>query len=217
MAHAPLTEILVASHNAGKIAEIRDLFGPLGVAVTSAAELNLPEPEETGDTFEANAATKALAAATASGKIALSDDSGLIVDALDGAPGVYTADWATLPDGSRDFAVAMQKVEDALQARGALTEAKRTGRFVSMLCLATPDGDVSFYRGEADGVMVWPPRGTSGFGYDPVFRPDGHTRTFGEMTAEEKHGWKPGQATATSHRARAFKLFAEQRLGVPVT
>lgn len=212
-----LTEILVASHNAGKIAEIRDLFGPLGVTVTSAAELGLPEPEETGDTFEANAATKALAAAKASGKVALSDDSGLVVDALNGAPGVYTADWATLPDGGRDFAVAMQKVEDALQARGVTEESRRTGRFVSVLCLATPDGETSFYRGEADGVLVWPPRGTSGFGYDPVFRPDGHERTFGEMTAEEKHGWKPGQATALSHRARAFKLFAEQRLGLPAT
>ncbi|WP_422372345.1 RdgB/HAM1 family non-canonical purine NTP pyrophosphatase [Hoeflea sp.] len=212
-----LTEILVASHNAGKIAEIRDLFGPLGVSVTSAAELNLAEPEETGDTFEANAATKALAAAKASGKVALSDDSGLVVDALDGAPGVYTADWATLPDGRRDFAIAMQKVEDALRARGVTDEAQRTGRFVSVLCLATPEGDTSFYRGEADGVLVWPPRGTSGFGYDPVFRPDGHERTFGEMTAEEKHGWRPGQATALSHRARAFKLFAEKRLGVAAT
>ncbi|MEQ8482134.1 MAG: RdgB/HAM1 family non-canonical purine NTP pyrophosphatase [Hoeflea sp.] len=212
-----LTEILVASHNAGKIAEIRDLFEPLGVSVTSAAELDLAEPEETGDTFEANAATKALAAAKASGKIALSDDSGLVVDALDGAPGVYTADWATLPDGARDFAVAMQKVEDALQARGVTDESRRTGRFVSVLCLATPEGETSFYRGEADGVLVWPPRGTSGFGYDPVFRPDGHDRTFGEMTAEEKHGWRPGQATALSHRARAFKLFAEQCLGVAAT
>lgn len=212
-----LTEILVASHNAGKIAEIRDLFEPLGVSVTSAAELNLAEPEETGDTFEANAATKALAAAKASGKVALSDDSGLVVDALDGAPGVYTADWATLPDGRRDFAIAMQKVEDALRARGVTDEAQRTGRFVSVLCLATPEGDTSFYRGEADGVLVWPPRGTSGFGYDPVFRPDGHERTFGEMTAEEKHGWRPGQATALSHRARAFKLFAEKRLGVAAT
>ncbi|WP_420406701.1 RdgB/HAM1 family non-canonical purine NTP pyrophosphatase [Hoeflea sp.] len=212
-----LTEILVASHNAGKIAEIRDLFGPLGVSVTSAAELGLDEPEETGDTFEANAATKALAAAKASGKVALSDDSGLVVDALDGAPGVYTADWATLPDGSRDFAIAMQKVEDALQARGAIEASQRTGRFVSVLCLATPEGETSFYRGEADGVLVWPPRGTSGFGYDPVFRPDGHDRTFGEMTAEEKHGWRPGQATALSHRARAFKLFAEKRLGVAAT
>ncbi|MCY0149538.1 RdgB/HAM1 family non-canonical purine NTP pyrophosphatase [Hoeflea sp. G2-23] len=217
MAHAPLSEILVASRNAGKIAEIRDLFGPLGVSVTSAAELGLSEPEETGDTFEANAATKALASARASGKMALSDDSGLVVDALDGAPGVYTADWATMADGTRDFAAAMQKVEDALQARGITTDAERTGRFVSVLCLATPEGEVSFYRGEAPGVLVWPPRGNSGFGYDPVFRPDGHERTFGEMTAEEKHGWKPGQSQALSHRARAFKLFAEQCLGVPAT
>jgi XTP/dITP diphosphohydrolase len=217
MRNAFLTEILVASHNAGKIAEIRDLFGPLGVNVSSAAELGLPEPEETGDTFEANAATKALAAAKASGKIALSDDSGLVVDALDGAPGVYTADWATLPGGGRDFMIAMQKVEDALKARGADTDAERTGRFVSVLCLATPEGEISFYRGEAEGVLVWPPRGTSGFGYDPVFRPKGHNRTFGEMSAEEKHGWKPGQSEALSHRARAFKLFAEQRLGVAAT
>jgi XTP/dITP diphosphohydrolase len=217
MAHAPLSEILVASHNAGKIAEIRDLFGPLGVSVTSAAELGLAEPEETGDTFEANAATKALASARASGKIALSDDSGLEVDGLDGAPGVYTADWATMADGTRDFAVAMQKVEDALQARGIVTDTGRSGRFVSVLCLATPEGEVSFYRGEAPGTLVWPPRGTSGFGYDPMFRPDGHDRTFGEMTAEEKHGWKPGQSQALSHRARAFKLFAEQCLGVPAT
>lgn len=217
MTQASLTEILVASHNEGKIREIRDLFGPLGVSVTSAAELGLEEPEETGDTFEDNAATKALAAARASGKIALSDDSGLVVDALDGAPGVYTADWATLPGGGRDFAVAMQKVEDALKARGADGDTGRTGRFVSVLCLATPEGEVSFYRGEAEGVLVWPPRGTSGFGYDPVFRPAGHSRTFGEMPAEEKHGWKPGQATALSHRARAFKLFAEKRLGVAAT
>ncbi|WP_299865261.1 non-canonical purine NTP pyrophosphatase [uncultured Hoeflea sp.] len=219
MTHPRLTEILVASHNEGKIREIRDLFGPLGVDVTSAAELGLDEPEETGDTFEANAATKALAAARASGKIALSDDSGLVVDALDGAPGVYTADWATLPGGGRDFTVAMQKVEDALRARGAGTDAdaERTGRFVSVLCLATPEGEVSFYRGEAEGVLVWPPRGTSGFGYDPVFRPEGHSRTFGEMPAEEKHGWKPGQTHALSHRARAFKLFAEKRLGVAAT
>lgn len=217
MTHPRLTEILVASHNEGKIREIRDLFGPLGVDVTSAAELGLDEPEETGDTFEANAATKALTAARVSGKIALSDDSGLVVDALDGAPGVYTADWATLPGDGRDFTVAMQKVEDALRARGADTDAERTGRFVSVLCLATPTGEVSFYRGEAEGVLVWPPRGTSGFGYDPVFRPEGHSRTFGEMPAEEKHGWKPGQAQALSHRARAFKLFAEQRLGVAAT
>ena len=217
MSNPPLSKILIASHNAGKISEMRDLCGPLGVEVTSAAELGLPEPEETGDTFEANAATKALASAKESGLIALSDDSGLVVDALDGAPGVYTADWATLEDGSRDFGVAMKKVEDALRARGADTDAARSGRFVSVLCLATPEGEVSFYRGEAPGVLVWPPRGELGFGYDPMFRPDGHTRTFGEMPAEEKHGWQPGQASALSHRAKAFKLFAEQCLGVPAT
>ncbi|MDF1608334.1 non-canonical purine NTP pyrophosphatase [Hoeflea sp. YIM 152468] len=217
MSNPSFTTLLVASHNAGKISEIRGLCEPLGIKVTSAAELGLPEPAETGDTFEANAATKALAAAKASGLMALSDDSGLEVDALEGAPGVYTADWATLADGNRDFAVAMQKVEDALKARGAESEDQRSGRFVSVLCLATPEGDVSFYRGEAPGVMVWPPRGSLGFGYDPMFRPDGHSRTFGEMQAEEKHGWKPGQATALSHRARAFKLFAEQRLGVAAT
>lgn len=206
--------ILVASHNAGKIAEITDLFSPLGITVTSAAELKLPEPPEEGFTFEENAATKALTAARASGLPALSDDSGLVVDALDGAPGIYTADWATLADGSRDFALAMRKVEDALVARGATTPEKRTGRFVSVLCLAEPDGTVRYYRGEASGVLVWPPRGTQGFGYDPVFQPDGHDRTFGEMSAQEKHGWKPGDAHALSHRARAFKLLAEQCLGL---
>lgn len=209
--------ILVASHNSGKIAEIADLFAPLGVKVTSAAELGLPEPAEDGETFEANAATKALAAAKASGLPALSDDSGLVVDALDGAPGVFTADWATLPDGSRDFMVAMEKVENALQARGVTDPAQRTGRFVATLCLAQPDGSVQFFRGEVPGRLVWPPRGKLGFGYDPVFQPDGHERTFGEMSAEEKHGWKPGDAQALSHRARAFKLFAEECLGIART
>lgn len=206
--------ILVASHNAGKIAEITDLFSPLGIRVTSAAELGLAEPPETGETFEENAALKAIAAARASGLPALSDDSGLVVDALDGAPGVFTADWATLPDGSRNFQIAMRKVEDALQARGATDPAQRSGCFVSVLCLAQPDGTAEFFRGEAPGVLVWPPRGEQGFGYDPVFQPEGHTRTFGEMSAEEKHGWKPGMAQALSHRARAFKLFAEKRLGL---
>lgn len=204
--------ILLASHNAGKIREITELFEPLGVKVTSAAQLGLPEPPEHGETFEENAATKAIAAAKASGLPALSDDSGLMVDALDGAPGVYTADWATLPDGSRDFNFAMKKVEDALQARGATTPEQRGGRFVSVLCLAQPDGRVEFYRGEAPGQLVWPPRGTDGFGYDPVFQPEGHARTFGEMTSEEKHGWKPGDADALSHRARAFKRFVEECL-----
>jgi XTP/dITP diphosphohydrolase len=144
--------------------------------------------------------------------VALSDDSGLEVDALGNQPGVYTADWATLPDGSRDFKVAMQKVEDALHEAGAILANQRKGRFVATLCLAWPDGETQFFKGEAAGTLIWPPRGNDGFGYDPVFLPDGHARTFGEMTADEKHGWKPGDAAALSHRARAFKLFAETHL-----
>lgn len=205
--------IVVASHNAGKLAEFADLLGPFGLEAKSAKEFGLPEPEETGTTFEQNAYIKAFAAASATGLPSLSDDSGLVVDALDGQPGVYTADWATKPDGSRDFMMAMEKTENALQAAGAADPAQRTGRFVAVICLCYPDGEAEYYRGEADGTLVWPPRGASGFGYDPVFLPDGHQRTFGEMTAEEKHGWKPGMETATSHRARAFKKFAEARLG----
>ncbi|WP_113446971.1 RdgB/HAM1 family non-canonical purine NTP pyrophosphatase [Rhizobium cremeum] len=201
--------IVVASHNAGKIAEIADLIGPFGFSARSAAELKFEEPEETGTTFEENAAIKALASAKAAGMPALSDDSGLVIDALDGAPGVYTANWAERGDGSRDFAMAMEKVEKALSERGAVAPGQRTGRFVSVLCLAWPDGHTEFFRGEVEGTIVWPPRGTAGFGYDPVFQPEGHDTTFGEMTAQEKHGWKPGDAEALSHRARAFKLFVE--------
>ena len=200
--------IVVASHNAGKIAEIRDLIGPLGFEARSAADLAFAEPDETGTTFEENAAIKALACAQAAGIPALSDDSGLVVDALGGAPGVYTANWAEREDGSRDFAMAMQKVEDALTEKGAPGD-ERTARFVSVLCLAWPDGHTEFFRGEVEGKVVWPPRGTKGFGYDPVFQPEGHERTFGEMSADEKHGWKPGEAEALSHRARAFKRFVE--------
>ncbi len=201
--------IIVASHNAGKINEIRDLIGPLGFEAKSAAELKFVEPDETGTTFEENAAIKVLASAVASGLPALSDDSGLCVDALGGAPGVYTANWAEKSDGSRDFAMAMEKVEKALQDAGATDPARRTARFVSVLCLAWPDGHTEMFRGEVEGALVWPPRGTSGFGYDPVFLPKGHETTFGEMTAEQKHGWKPGDQAALSHRARAFKLFVE--------
>ena len=197
--------LVIATHNAGKLVEIRGLVGPFGINVVSAGELGLPEPEETGTTFEENAAIKALAAASATGLPALSDDSGLMVEALGGAPGVYTADWATMPDGSRDFAHAMQLVEDALAKAGATGDAQRRGAFVAVLCLAFPDGATEFHRGEAPGTLVWPPRGASGFGYDPVFRPDGHDRTFGEMSADEKHGWRPGDtAPPLSHRARAF-------------
>lgn len=205
--------LIVASHNAGKIREIRDLIGPLGFSAQSAADLNFIEPDETGTTFEENATIKALASAQAAGLPALSDDSGLVIDALNGDPGVYTANWAETADGTRDFAMAMQKVEDALQKAGAATPDARSARFVSVLCLAWPDGHVELFRGEVEGTVVWPPRGTQGFGYDPIFKPEGHETTFGEMSADDKHGWKPGDATALSHRARAFKLFAETCLG----
>ncbi|MEN9894268.1 MAG: RdgB/HAM1 family non-canonical purine pyrophosphatase [Pseudomonadota bacterium] len=201
--------IVVASHNAGKIREIGDLIRPFGFEAKSAAELRLAEPDETGTTFEENARIKALAAAEVAGLPSLSDDSGIVVDALGGAPGVYTANWAETADGTRDFAMAMQKVETALQEAGAIDRAARTARFVSVLCLAWPDGHTELFRGEVEGHLVWPPHGTDGFGYDPVFQPTGHERTFGEMTAQEKHGWKPGEPEALSHRARAFKLFVE--------
>ncbi len=201
--------IVVASHNAGKIREIADLIGPFGFSAKSAAELNFIEPDETGTTFEENAAIKALASAKASGLPALSDDSGLVIDALDGAPGVYTANWAEREDGSRDFAMAMEKVEKSLDDKGATERGQRTARFVSVLCLAWPDGHTELFRGEVEGHVVWPPRGTQGFGYDPVFQPEGYAETFGEMSAEQKHGWKPGEQHALSHRARAFKLFVE--------
>ncbi|MBD8553708.1 RdgB/HAM1 family non-canonical purine NTP pyrophosphatase [Rhizobium sp. CFBP 8762] len=205
--------IVVASHNAGKIREIRDLIGPLGFTAQSAADLDFIEPDETGTTFEENATIKALASAQASGLPALSDDSGICIDALDGAPGVYTANWAETFDGSRDFDMAMAKVEKALADKGATEPVQRTARFVSVLCLAFPDGHTELFRGEVEGHIVWPPRGTQGFGYDPIFQPLGYDATFGEMSAEEKHGWKPGDAQALSHRARAFKLFAETCLG----
>jgi XTP/dITP diphosphohydrolase len=200
-------DIVVASHNAGKVAEINDLIAPYGFSAKSAAELNLPEPEETGTTFEENAAIKALAAARATGLPALSDDSGLCVQALDNAPGVYTADWAEKEDGSgRDFLMAMEKVHDALNEN---TVSDKSAFFVAVLCLAWPDGHAEYFRGEVHGEIIWPPKGDAGFGYDPIFLPDGHHKTFGEMTAEEKHGWKPGQKDdGLSHRARAFALFA---------
>lgn len=201
--------IVVASHNAGKIREIQDLIGPLGFIAKSAAELNFIEPDETGTSFEENATIKALASANAAGMPALSDDSGIVIDALGGAPGVYTANWADRPDGTRDFAMAMEKVEKALQEAGAVKPESRSARFVSVLCLAWPDGHTELFRGEVEGTVVWPPRGTQGFGYDPVFQPQGYQVTFGEMSSEEKHGWNIGKPQALSHRARAFKLFVE--------
>ena len=206
--------IVVASHNEGKLREFADLMAPFGVEAMSAKQYGLPEPDETGTTFEENALIKALAATKATGLPALSDDSGLCVDALDGAPGVYTANWAETPEGSRDFGIAMQRTEVALQEVGAVDPGQRTGRFVAVICLAFPDGEAEYFRGEVEGTLVWPPRGELGFGYDPVFLPDGFEKTFGEMSAQEKHGWKPGQAMALSHRARAFQKFAQARLNL---
>jgi XTP/dITP diphosphohydrolase len=181
--------LVIATHNPGKRAEIAALLAPFGVGVVGAAELGLPEPEETGTTFESNAALKALAAANASGFPALADDSGLVVPALDGAPGVYSARWAG-PD--RNFARAMTLVEERLAERS-----DRRAMFVAALALAWPDGHVECFRGEAHGTLVFPPRGNRGFGYDPIFLPEGGTLTFGEMAPEEKH--------AISHRADAFR------------
>ena len=185
--------LVVASHNPGKVREIADLVNPLGIETVSAGDLGLAEPEETGATFAENAALKALAAAKASGKPALADDSGLCVAALGGAPGLYSARWAG-PD--KDFAAAMAKVEKELQAKGAQAPEARGAHFVCALALAWPDGHVEGVEGRVDGTLVWPARGTKGFGYDPVFRPEGERETFGEMD--------PGRKHAMSHRARAF-------------
>ena len=202
--------VIVATNNENKLAEFRDILKTGEILVISMKEAGVAvDPEENGRTSEENARIKALASAKASGLPALSDDSGLAIDALDGAPGVYTANWAEREDGSRDFNMAMVKVETALAEKGATTPEQRTGRFVSVLCLAWPDGHTELFRGEVEGHIVWPPRGSVGFGYDPVFQPVGYTETFGEMPAEAKHGWKLGDKDALSHRARAFKLFVE--------
>lgn len=190
--------LVVASHNAGKVREIGALLAPLGVEAVSAGALGLPEPEETETTFVGNAALKARAAAEASGLPALADDSGLEVFGLGGDPGVYSARWA---GPEKDFAAAMARVEDELSKRGG---DDRTARFVCALALAEPGGEVSVFEGEARGEIVWPPRGAKGFGYDPIFLAHGQTRTFGEMTHEEK--------LPLTHRARAFeKLLAALR------
>jgi XTP/dITP diphosphohydrolase len=202
---------VLATHNEGKLREFRELLAPFGLDIVSAGALGLPEPEETGTTFVENARIKAHAAARGAGLPALADDSGLCVDALDGAPGVYTADWA---GPGRDFSVGMKRVEDGLAAAGATTPAARRGRFHATLCLAFPDGGDRLYEGEIAGTLVWPPRGTIGFGFDPVFLPEGHAVTFGEMSSAQKHSWAPGR-TGLSHRARAFARFVEDALAAP--
>ena len=204
----PGTRLCIATHNAGKLREFRELFAPYGLDLVSAGELGLPEPEENGTTFAENARTKAHAAARGANMLALSDDSGLCVDALDGEPGVYTADWAGVP---RDFNRAMKRVEDALQAAGANSPARRRASFNATLCLAHPDGRDVLYVGRCDGTLVWPPRGEQGHGYDPMFMPDGYDITFGQMPSEMKHGWSPGE-NGLSHRARAFALFVETQI-----
>ncbi|MGB3864842.1 MAG: RdgB/HAM1 family non-canonical purine NTP pyrophosphatase [Xanthobacteraceae bacterium] len=198
-------QLVIATHNPGKLVEMRELLSPYGIAAVSAGELGLDEPEETGDSFQANARIKAVAAANASGLPAFADDSGLCVDALDGAPGIHSARWA---GPSKDFTAAMTQIERLLQERGATTPDRRAAHFVSALCVAWPDGHLEDVEARVEGTLVWPPRGTAGFGYDPVFLPDGHGRTFGEMTSVEKHGLPP-LGLGLSHRARAFVKLAE--------
>jgi XTP/dITP diphosphohydrolase len=204
--HRHLTgRLVIATHNPGKLAEMRELLAPYGIDATSAGELKLPEPDEAGMTFRDNARIKAEAAAKATGLPAFADDSGLVVDALGGAPGIYSARWAG-PDKSFDRAMAM--IEAKLKEAGANDPAQRKAHFVSALCVAWPDGRVEDFEARVDGTLVWPPRGDKGFGYDPMFLPDGHALTFGEMPSDEKHGLPP-RGKGLSHRARAFVKLAE--------
>ncbi len=185
--------LIIASHNAGKVREIGALLQPFGVTVLSAGKLGLPEPEENGNTFTANAVLKAKSAAMATKLPALSDDSGLSVDALDGAPGIYSARWG---GPEKDFGAAMRKVEDKLNPQES-----RAAHFACVLALAWPDGHIEAFEGRVDGTLVWPPRGALGFGYDPMFMPNGRAETFGEMDQESKH--------RISHRAEAFQKLVD--------
>lgn len=189
---------MIASHNPGKVTEIAELVQPFGLEVVSAGALGLDEPEETGSSFAENAALKARAAAAASGLPALADDSGLVVPALGGDPGIYSARWA---GPTKDFRIAMARVEEGLKGKAAQGEADRRAHFACALAIAWPDGHVEIFEGQVHGTLVWPPRGTRGFGYDPIFLPDGRDRTFGEMDPDAKH--------AISHRARAFQRFVD--------
>jgi XTP/dITP diphosphohydrolase len=202
-AHRKLAgEVVIATHNPGKLAEMRDLLAPYGVETVSAAELKLPEPEETGKTFAENARIKAGAASQRSGLPAFADDSGLCVEALGGAPGIRSARWA---GPNKDFAGAMSEIQRLLLEKKTSDD---RAYFIAALCLAWPDGHVEEFEARVEGTLVFPPRGTAGFGYDPVFLPDGHKRTFGEMSAEEKHGLPP-RGKGLSHRARAFVKLAD--------
>jgi XTP/dITP diphosphohydrolase len=195
-------KVVIATHNPGKLTELRDLLAPHGVDAVSAGELGLPEPDETGSTFAENARIKARAATEATGLPAFADDSGLCVDALGGEPGIYSARWA---GPEKNFDAAMQTIEDKLSA---LKTSNRRASFVAALCLAWPDGHTEDFEGRVEGTLVWPPRGTLGFGYDPIFLPNGFERTFGEMSTDEKHGLPP-RGKGLSHRARAFVQLAD--------
>jgi XTP/dITP diphosphohydrolase len=192
-------KILIATHNKGKLEEFREIFAPHGVDVTSAGEMNLAEPEETENTFVGNARIKALSGMKATGLVTIADDSGLCVDALDGAPGVYTADWA---GPSRDWMQAMRLVEEKLQAKDASMMQQRGASFNCTLLVLWPDGEERVYVGKAPGHLAWPPRGAFGHGYDPMFVPDGETRTFAELSHDEKN--------RISHRARALELLMKE-------
>ncbi|MDB5592391.1 RdgB/HAM1 family non-canonical purine NTP pyrophosphatase [Enterovirga sp.] len=202
--------VVIATHNAGKLAEMRELLAPFGIEAVSAAELGLPEPDETGTTYAENAAIKAQTAARAAALPALADDSGLAVADLDGAPGLFSARWAGKP---ADFGAAMARIRSELERRG-VWEGERRAHFVSALVLAWPDGHEELVEGRVHGRLCWPPRGEKGFGYDPMFLPDEHSRTFGEMSAEEKHGidWAADEPRPLSHRARAFLALAARCL-----
>lgn len=200
-------KVVIATHNAGKLREMRDLLAPYGIEAVSAEELNLVEPDETGTTFAENACIKALAASTATNIPAFADDSGVCVHALDGAPGLFSARWG---GAKKDFVSAMSRVEHELDSRN-VPEDKRTAHFISALVIAWPDGHTELFEGRVYGGLVFPPRGSSGFGYDAMFRPHGEKRTFGEMSAEEKHGLPP-LGLGLSHRAKAFIELAKNCL-----
>jgi XTP/dITP diphosphohydrolase len=196
--------VVIATHNPGKLREMRELLAPYGIEARAAGELGLAEPEETGKTFAANARIKAIAAAKATGLAAFADDSGFCVDALGGEPGIRSARWA---GPEKDFRGAMNRIQTLLIQHGAREPAQRRAHFVAALCLAWPDGHPELFEGRVFGDLV-EPRGTAGFGYDPMFRPDGFDRTFGEMDADEKHGLPP-RGKGLSHRARAFLQLAD--------
>lgn len=197
--------IIIATHNAGKLREMRELLAPYGIEAVSAGELSLPEPDETGTTFIENALIKARASAHAAGLPAFADDSGLCVDALDGDPGIYSARWAK---EAGDFPKAMALVDRLMREKGATQPDQRRAHFVSALAVVWPDGHEETFEGKVHGIIV-NPRGERGFGYDPFFLPEGHQRTFGEMESEEKHGIPADGSQALSHRARAFQMLAK--------